>query len=222
MEKILLITHVSAGVVTLFSGIAAMLFPQRLNIHKPAGIIFHYAMWYVVISAFTLAFLKSNIFLFLIGVLVFNSNAMGMRCLKLYKSKQPKVGWKEWTIWIVTMILLVGCQGYILNQYGFRFDNEFVIINVFSINLILSLFLDLKLLRNKNYTKSRYLIGHIGKMGGTFIGAITAALVQNVQSDPIWLAWLLPTVIFTPIIIYYSRSVRSGSFWKTKTAIAKN
>ncbi len=215
MEKILLLSHVSAGVITLLSGIAAMLNPKRINIHRPAGQIFYYAMWVVVVTAFILSFLKSNVFLFLVGVLVFNSNTMGVRCLKLYKSIKPRVGWKEWTIWIVSILLLIGCQFTILYQYGLRFDGSFVVINVFSIILFISLLQDLKLIVNDNYTKRQYLIGHIGKMGGAFIGAITAAMVQNVQSDPIWIAWLLPTAIFTPVIVYYSRSVRNGSFWKS-------
>lgn len=221
MEKILLISHASAGFVTLITGILAMLFPKRLKIHKAVGKIFYYAMWYVVVSAFILAFLKSNVFLFLIGVLVFNSNAMGLRCLKLYKSSKFIVGWKEWTIWIVSILLLAACQSYLLHEYGFRFDGAFVVINVFSLVLLVSLIQDLKLLRSTNYTKTQYLVGHIGKMGGTFIAAITAALVQNVQSDPVWIAWLLPTIIFTPAIVYYSRSVRSGSFWKRKAGIIK-
>ncbi len=214
MEKILLISHASAGLVTLFAGIAAMIFPKKLNVHRPSGKVFYFAMWYVLITAFILAFLKSNVFLFLVGVLVFNSNTMGLQCLRLYQSKDPKVGWKEWSIWSVSISLLSLCQFFVIRQYGLRFDGAFVVLNVFSIILLLSLLQDLRLLIKNNYTKKRYLISHIGKMGGAFIGAITAAMVQNVQSDPIWIAWLLPTAIFTPVIVYYSRSVRNGSFWK--------
>lgn len=215
MEKILLLSHASAGVITLITGIAAMTFPKKLKIHKPAGKVFYYAMWYVLITAFILSVLKSNVFLFLVGILVFNSNTMGLRCLKLYQSKAASVGWKEWTIWSVSFVLLFGCQFFIISQHGLRFDGEFIVVNIFSIILLISLLQDLKLLVKNNYTKKQYLVGHIGKIGGAFIGAITAAMVQNIQSDPIWIAWLLPTAIFTPVIVYYSRSVRNGSFWKT-------
>jgi hypothetical protein len=214
MEKILLISHASAGLITLIAGISAMIFPKKLKIHRPSGKIFYYAMWYVLVTAFILAFVKSNVFLFLVGVLVFNSNTMGLQSLKLYKSKNPVVGWKEWTIWLVSVALLSICQFYLIRQYGLRFDGGFVVINVFSLVLLASLLKDLNLLIRKNYTKKQYLVSHIGKMGGAFIGAITAAMVQNVQSDPVWIAWLLPTVIFTPVLIYYSRSVRKGTFWK--------
>ena len=223
MEKILLLSHASAGVITLLTGIAAMIYPKKLKFHKPAGKIFYYSMWYVLLTAFILAILKSNVFLFLVGVLVFNSNTMGLRCLKLYQSAKPSVGWQEWIIWVVSLLLLSASQFYILKQYGFRFDGAFVVINVFSLILLISLMQDLKLLLNSNYKKSQYLISHIGKMGGAFIGAITAAMVQNINSDPVWIAWLLPTAIFTPVIVYYSRSVRKGSFWGvTKRKIASS
>ncbi len=216
MEKILLISHALAGVVTLFTGILAMLTPKRIRIHRPAGNVFYYAMWYVLTTAFILAVVKSNVFLFLVGILVFNSNTMGRRCVKLYQSKVPHVGWKEWSIWVLSIVLLAICQYFIISQYGFRFDGAFTVVNVFSIILFISLLQDLKLLVSNNYSKKQYLISHIGKMGGAFIGAITAAMVQNVESDPIWIAWLLPTAIFTPVLIYYSRAVKKGSFWNVK------
>ncbi|GAA5041277.1 hypothetical protein GCM10011506_42840 [Marivirga lumbricoides] len=216
MEKILLITHASAGFITLVTGIIAMIFPKRLNIHRPSGKVFYYAMWYVVVTAFILSVLKSNLFLFMIGTLVFYTNTMGLRCLKLYKSTKTVIGWKEWSIWIITFLLIASVQTYIITKIGFRIDGAFLVLNIFSVILISNLIQDLRLLLTKKNPRKDFLLAHVGKMGGTFIAAITAALVQNVQSEPIWIAWLLPTAIFTPVIVYYSRNIRSGKFWSKK------
>ncbi|MFT4741911.1 MAG: hypothetical protein ACI9L9_002708 [Marivirga sp.] len=215
MEKILLITHASAGFITLLTGIVAMVTPKKLKIHRPLGKVFYYTMWYVVISAFILAYMKSNVFLFLVGTLTFYTNVSGYRALLHYKSKVVKISWTDWLSWIITLSLLLIVQYMIISKYGIRFDGAFIVINVFTVILLFNLIQDLKMLR-KVSTKKDYLRAHIGKMGGTFIAAITAALVQNVQTDPIWIVWLMPTALVTPILIYFAASVRKGSFWRKK------
>lgn len=213
MEKALLISHASAGLITLISGIVAMVTPKKLKLHKPFGKVFYYTMWYVVISAFTLSYMRSNVFLFLVGTLTFYTNVSGFRALQHYKSKTVTINWVDWLSWAITFILLAIVQYILLSKYGFRFDGAFIVINVFTIILLANLIQDLKLFRRVR-SKKDYLIAHIGKMGGTFIAAITAALVQNVTTDPMWVAWLMPTALVTPILIYFSRSVRNGAFWK--------
>ena len=186
MEKALLISHASAGLITLITGIIAMLSPKRLKIHRPAGSVFYYAMWYVVLSAFTLAFIKDNVFLFLVGTLTFYTNISGIRALRYYKGT-AKSKWPDVLSWTISFLLVSGIESYLLKTYGFRFDGAFVVIHVFSIVLFGNLIQDFNRLRKKS-TKTEHLLAHIGKMGGTFIAAITAALVQNIQSDPVWVA----------------------------------
>jgi len=45
-------------------------------------------------------------------------------------------------------------------------------------------------------------------MAGT-IAVITAVLVVNVNIEPIWIWWVLPTVVITPIISYWSKKTLS-------------
>ncbi|GAB3337296.1 hypothetical protein GCM10027429_21560 [Marivirga atlantica] len=221
MEKALLLTHAFAGFITLITGIAAMLSPKKLNVHKPAGNIFYYAMWYVVISAFVLCYLKSNVFLFLVGTLTFYTNVTGLQSLKLYKSKSPKVNFKHWLPWIVTMLFLIACQYLVISKYGFKWEGAFVVINVFTIILFVNLLQDLGFLLGKKQDKKGFLVAHVGKMGGTFIAAITAALVQNVDTNPMWIAWLAPTALVSPILAYNSARIRKGTFWRKKASTLK-
>ncbi len=220
MEQLLLISHASAGFITLITGIVAMVSPKKLRVHRPAGKIFYYVMWYVVLSAFVLSYLKVNVFLFLVGTLTFYTNISGYQSLQLYKSKKPSITWKHWAPWLVTVFLLMACQYLVISQYGVRWDGAFIVVNVFTLILSLNLLQDISYLSGKIKNKKSYLRMHIGKMGGTFIAAITAALVQNVTTDPMWIGWLAPTALVTPILVYYSASVRKGTFWKKKPGAA--
>ena len=43
-------------------------------------------------------------------------------------------------------------------------------------------------------------------MGGT-IAVITAVLVVNVELEPIWIWWVLPTALITPVIFWWNRKI---------------
>ena len=51
----------------------------------------------------------------------------------------------------------------------------------------------------------RRILLHLNRMGGGCIAAITAVLVANVQTNPEFISWLLPSVVGTPLIIYWSK-----------------
>ncbi len=44
-------------------------------------------------------------------------------------------------------------------------------------------------------------------MMGASIAAATAFLVVNIQTNPVWITWIAPTVVITPLIIYLNRRV---------------
>ena len=62
---------------------------------------------------------------------------------------------------------------------------------------------------NKASIKNYWLIGHLQRMTGAFIASMTAFLVVNATylSDTIpgFVYWLLPTTVFTPLIIKWSK-----------------
>ena len=45
-------------------------------------------------------------------------------------------------------------------------------------------------------------------IGGT-IATVTAVLVVNVNTNPVWIAWLAPTVVITPLIFYWNKRTLS-------------
>jgi hypothetical protein len=56
-------------------------------------------------------------------------------------------------------------------------------------------------IKNKNY----WLLIHIQRMVGSYIAALTAFLVVNNTYLPPLMAWLMPTIIMTPLIFYWSK-----------------
>ena len=61
-------------------------------------------------------------------------------------------------------------------------------------------------LRNKEISKTRWLLRHIGMMVGAYISTSTAFLVVNITTfNPAWLPWLVPTFLGTPLIFYWTR-----------------
>jgi hypothetical protein len=67
---------------------------------------------------------------------------------------------------------------------------------------------DLRRLYLKQFIKGEWLLKHISRMGGSFIATSTAFLLVNTSIEPIWVMWLLPTAIGTPMIIVASRKWR--------------
>ena len=48
---------------------------------------------------------------------------------------------------------------------------------------------------------------HLAHMLGATIATTTAFTVTNIQSEPIWIAWLAPTALFLPLIFYWTRRI---------------
>ena len=51
---------------------------------------------------------------------------------------------------------------------------------------------------------------HLTNMLSGTIATVTAAVVVNISTDPAWIAWLVPTVIIVPVIIYWNVRTLKG------------
>jgi hypothetical protein len=49
------------------------------------------------------------------------------------------------------------------------------------------------------------IVRHLTNMMGGTIAVVTAVLVVNVDVEPVWIWWVLPTALITPIILWWSR-----------------
>ena len=59
-------------------------------------------------------------------------------------------------------------------------------------------------------TGKQRIVLHLNRLGGGCIATVTAVFVVNVQTNPDFIAWLLPSLVGAPLIIYWSKRVVGG------------
>jgi hypothetical protein len=66
---------------------------------------------------------------------------------------------------------------------------------------------DLLALRAARPARRERVALHLGRMLGGAIATLTAVLVVNVTTDPVWLGWVAPSAVITPMIAWRTAQV---------------
>lgn len=207
--QIFLILHIAGGAVGLLSGLVNVVRKKGDKNHVKVGKLFFFSMLTAGLSSLVLAILHPNHFLFMVGVFTLYMVSTGNRYLSL---KQLRKGQKpkpiDWTITII--MLLAGLVFIALGTINLINANFFGLVFVtFGALGMLFVRQDFQNYRGKAKALNYWLLAHLQRMIGAFIAALTAFLVVNAQhlpnQIPGFLYWLLPTLIFTPLIISWSR-----------------
>lgn len=203
--NVFLVLHIVGGTVGLLTGMVTMLRRKGDKNHKLTGKVFYVSMLMTGISSLVLSCLHPNYFLCMVGVFTLYMVITGQRYLKHKQQKHNETKRVEWTI---TMLMLLA--GLLFVGIG--------ILTIIKSNLIGLVFIafgsigllfvrqDFKNYTNQTTIKQYWLVGHLQRMTGSFIAALTAFLVVNdlPHQIPGFVYWLLPTVILTPLIIKWS------------------
>ncbi len=201
------IVHIVAGSFALLCGLFAILFRNRVKLHKPVGSIYFWSMTLIFFSSVTMAIFKGNVFFFCLSFFVYYSCLTAKRALSLknlHKGQRPK--WYDWAIEIVfgSLHLLF----LLFSVWLFTKDTSFGIISaVFALIGLWSNRNNIKRLKGNIEFSNHWLLAHLGGMLGSYIGAITAFLVNNNKflHLPNLIVWLGPTILIVPLIIYEVR-----------------
>jgi hypothetical protein len=201
----LLVLHIGGGSTALLSGLLAMLFDKNKKNHRKAGLVFFWSMNLVAVSAVGLSSIRHNLFLLAIGIFSFYMNFTGYRAIK---NKSMKYKWIDWLVTILaagTAVFMLATGNTVLLAFGS------ILLFLNYRNTQLQWLSDDE---RKGKRPWRY-IAHLGNMSGTYLSAATAFVVVNINFvKPVWLIWLLPSIIGVPFIIYYTR------IWKKKLHIS--
>lgn len=218
MEKfydVLLAIHVIAGFIGLISGMLNMSMKKGGKPHRIVGRFFVAGMMTSSIIALVMASIKTNYFLFVVGVFTIYLVGTGNRYIYLKllgKSQKPKI-----IDWVLTVgMFLMGIAFIVLGTTLLKNDN-----NSFGIVPIVFAFIgfgsvreDILNYRGRIKTKQFWLKAHISRMSGGFIAATTAFLAVNAMKIPLeipnFVFWLLPTIVFTPLISKWQRNLSSN------------
>lgn len=201
---ILLVIHIIAGSIGLFTGTMNIIRKKGDKLHKSMGKFFLYSMLVNGFAGLFMSIIHNNQFLLIIAVFSIYMVSTGQRYLSL---KQLNKGQKPQIIdWILSLSMLLFGIGFLLFGGYLVFNTNYfgTVLLVFGMISILMVLQDFKNYQGKNHIKNFWLLVHIQRMVGGYIAATTAFLVVNNTLLPSVVAWLLPTVILTPLIIKWS------------------
>lgn len=210
--RVLVIIHIIAGSGALIFGAIAFALRKNTPKHKPIGRIYFWCMTVVFITAMFVSVYKELLFLFLIGIFTYYSTIIAYRSLRLknlHKGQKPlKIDWLIEIIAGLTFTGMIAFAAYILIVKG---NLGGVIPLVFGAFGLLSVRTNVRLMTRQPKETLYWLKKHIGHMMGSYIGAVTAFLVNQTEYIPInpIILWLGPAVIVVPAIIIESKKVKS-------------
>lgn len=202
---ILLVIHILSGSIGLLTGTVNLIRKKGDKSHKKIGLFFLYGMFINGVAGILMTLIHSNPFLFIVGIFSIYMVATGQRYLAL---KGLMKGDKAKSIdWILSSTMLLFGIGFVV--YGmlllYSSKNFGIVLLVFGFISISMVYQDFKNYQGKSSIKNFWLLVHIQRMIGSYIAATTAFLVVNNTILPGIVAWLLPTVILTPLIFKWSR-----------------
>jgi len=206
--KILLAIHIVGGSISLLLGLYILLTKKGNKIHKKVGKIYFISMLTASIIAMPMSYLHPHYFLFIISIFTSYMLLTGTRYLA--KKSIEDINKIDWSI---TASMLIFSLAFII--FGINLlikSNTFgVVFLVFGSISMLFVRQDWINYTGKSKMKNYFLTTHIQRMMGSYIASCTAFLVVNNTILPSVIAWLLPTIILSPLI----------SFWTKKYFIKK-
>jgi uncharacterized membrane protein len=198
-EKILsivLVLHIAGGTISLISGLVAMLATKGGKIHRLAGKIYFGGMTAVFIGAVITAIGHHRDFLLMIGFFSYYMTVRGYRVLYLKKLNQgQKSVLMDWLIISVSAVFILSLFGW--GIWALTFGSGMGIAGI-TFGTIGATFLtsDIRNFVNPPTEKMHWWFTHIGSMGGSYISAVTAFVVVNIELPQYnWVLWVLPAAI---------------------------
>jgi hypothetical protein len=67
--------------------------------------------------------------------------------------------------------------------------------------------MDFRSYRNKSAIGKQRIARHLTNMLAGTIAVITAVLVTNLSIEPVFILWILPTIIISPLIFWWNRKI---------------
>jgi len=199
MMQILLPIHILGGTIALLSAIMAILSEKGKKIHVLSGRTFFWSMLTIFLTAIPMSIITSNIFLFLIAFFSFYFAFSGIRFARNRKGIATTSDWIA-----VGLMILSGVGMWTLAAVLFMNNNSMSIpLLVFGFGAIVLGYGDFKSHKNKTAIGKERIVRHLVSMIAGTIAVITAVLVVNVKIEPVWIWWVLPTVLIFPVIIWW-------------------
>ena len=202
---ILLSIHILAGTIALLFAALAVSSEKGKKFHVLSGRTYFWCMVGIFLTAIPMSIINSNTFLFLIAIFSFYLAFAGMRFAENRKGIATTIDWIA-----VSLMILSGLGMWTLAITYFINDNsQYITLLVFGFIALALGYRDYRSHKNKAAIGKERIARHLTNMMAGTIAVITAVLVVNVNIEPIWIWWVLPTVVITPIISYWNKKTLS-------------
>ncbi|MBO00455.1 MAG: hypothetical protein CL438_07345 [Acidimicrobiaceae bacterium] len=202
--SVLLPIHIAAGSLALLCALVAISTSKGKTWHIMSGRIYFWSMAVIFLTALPMAIIQETMFLFLVAIFSFYLAFAGMRFARNRKAEPAVVDWIA-----ASLMISAGLGMWILSiVYIVRSDSQFITLILFGIISISLGVTDFKTHSNRTARGQERIARHLTNMMAGTIAVITAVLVTNMDTEPVWIWWILPTFIITPIIILWNIKIR--------------
>ena len=202
----LLVIHILAGFTSLSAAFGAILAKKGMPTHRLCGKVFVGGMTIIFCTAVPMSLINHDLFLFLIAFFSYYFALSGFMFAR-NRSGTPSV-----FAWIIAVIMLgigITMLSYsLIHLHDQNYQNTVLII--FGIVSCLISTSDIKSYYYQSATGNERIIKHLSAMLGATIATITAFTVVNVHTNPGYIAWIAPTLVILPLIIWWKRKVMQG------------
>ena len=199
--------HIAAGTVALLTAVVALVTAKGGVSHVRAGRVYAICMTLVFVTAVPLALLGAGIFLLLIAFFSFYLVFAGWRFARNYQGSAHAADWAAIGVMGLIALLMWGYAAYI----GRQGDGNWVTLVIFGFIALGLSAADAQYYRGASAPRRQRIQRHLTNMLAGTIATVTAVMVVNVDMEPVWVPWILPTVVIVPLIVWWNvRIARRG------------
>jgi hypothetical protein len=198
--ELLLAVHITAGIVALVGAALALCSAKGNKLHRLSGVASFWAMSAIFTTAIPMAIITGNIFLFLIAIFSFYLAFAGRQFAKNRKGIAKTIDWVA-----IGLVLISGIGMWVLAVIYFLSQNsQYITLVVFGFIALAIGYQDYIRYKNTIAVGKKRIAGHLTHMMGGTIAVVTAVLVVNVSIEPVWIWWILPTLVIAPVILWWN------------------
>jgi hypothetical protein len=222
MYKLILLVHIAGGLTALVAAAGALATTKGDRRHVYSGRTFVLGMLIVFLTAVPMTLIRPNLFLFLIAVFSFYLALTGWLRARNRSGVPVLADWVAATAMAATSLAMFVRA---IALMGAQDSRAVVLLSFGGIGGVFAI-ADLYFLRGHRYQGEVRIAAHLTRMLAGTIAAVTAFTVVNLRFEPAFVVWLAPTLVLTPVIVYWNVRVRrpagsdSGLVLREKTGAA--
>ncbi|HEY3406373.1 MAG TPA: hypothetical protein VGK59_23455 [Ohtaekwangia sp.] len=206
--KILIYIHAFCGGLGLVTGIVSVWARKGGLPHRKAGKVFSYAMGASSLISLFVSRMPGheNLFLFLIGVFTLYMVLAGNRALTFKSKVKVKADLLDYLIsgtMLVISVIMIGLGLWAIIQ-----KSEGILYIFFGGFGLLMTLNDFRMFRTFAENKDARLRSHLGRMIGALIASTTAFMIAGLNIPTLFI-WIMPSILGTIYIIYWSRKLKA-------------